>query len=279
MASLLEGKLIAQSMREQLRARLSSMHVKPVLACVRVGDNAQIESYCQAQQKAAQDLGVGYRVQACPADASEADLHTLIGSLNADPSVNGIIIQSPLPGHLDYARLIAVVDPLKDAEGMHPQNLGRLVYGGGSLVPCTAGAVMELLAGTELRGKEAVVVGHSEIVGKPLSLLLLARMATVTVCHIATTEAGLLRSHAEAADILIVAVGKPRLIKGSWVKKGAIVIDVGINRDGDKIVGDVEFDEARQRAAAITPVPGGVGPVTVAMLLRNLVNAAEMQSR
>jgi methylenetetrahydrofolate dehydrogenase (NADP+) / methenyltetrahydrofolate cyclohydrolase len=277
LAVLLDGKLIAQSMRESLRARVQTFCFKPVLACIQAGETRDAGAYIQAQQKAAEQIGVEYRVHRCASDISADVMRDLVHSLNADPAVNGIIIQSPLPKHLNYVETISLVDPAKDAEGMHPENLGRVVYGSGSLIPCTAGAVMELLATTEIRGKEAVVVGHSEIVGKPLALLLLARLATVTVCHVATSEAGLLRAHVERADILVVAVGKPRLIKGSWIKEGSTVIDVGINRDGDRIVGDVEFDEALNRAAAITPVPGGVGPVTVALLLRNLLNASEAQ--
>lgn len=274
MAELLDGKSIAQALREALREKIARLSIRPVLACVLVGDANEALLHSQAQERLAQQIGIEYRVHRLGARSSGPDLAALISSLNRDSAVNGIIIQTPLPGHLKYTEAVGLIDPRKDAEGMHPSNLGGVVYGCAGRVPCTAAAVMALLARTEVRGREAVVVGHSEIVGKPVALLLLDRLATVTVCHIATAEAGYLRQHIERADILVVAVGKPRLIKGSWIKQGATVIDVGINRDNDKIVGDVEFDEAFGRAGAITPVPGGVGPVTVAFLLKNVVEAA-----
>ena len=185
----------------------------------------------------------------------------------------------PLPAQIDYKKISQFIAPEKDIEGMHPANIGKIVFGKAKVLPCTAAAVMELLNSCcpDIYGKEVVVVGHSEIVGKPLALLLLEKFATVTVCHIGTSKAGKLEEHVKKAEILIVAVGKAGLIKGDWVKEGAIVIDVGINRVGDKIVGDVEFDGASQRACCITPVPGGVGPLTVTMLMRNLVEAAKIQ--
>ena len=182
----------------------------------------------------------------------------------------------PLPLHIDYKKTSEHIAPAKDAEGMHPLNMGRIVFGKSKVLPCTASAVMELVnsVGVNLSGKEVVIVGHSEIVGKPLSLLFLDKLATVTVCHIGTSKAGKLEEHVKRAEILVVAVGKAGLIKGGWIKEGAIVVDVGINRVEDKIVGDVEFEEAEKRAAWITPVPGGVGPLTVVMLMRNLVECA-----
>jgi methylenetetrahydrofolate dehydrogenase (NADP+)/methenyltetrahydrofolate cyclohydrolase len=192
-----------------------------------------------------------------------------------------MIIQMPLPQQIDYKKISQFILPEKDAEGMHPANIGKIVFGKARILPCTPAAVMELLnsTGIDLYGKEAVVVGHSEIVGKPLCLLLLEKFATVTVCHIGTSKAGKLEEHVRKAEILIVAVGKAGLIKGEWVKDGAIVIDVGINRVADKIVGDVEFEGAEKHASYITPVPGGVGPLTVTMLMRNLVEAARLQKR
>jgi len=177
---------------------------------------------------------------------------------------------------MDYKKISEYIKPEKDVEGMHPVNMGKIIFGKARILPCTAAAVMELLnsIGIHYSGKEAVIVGHSEIVGKPLALTLLDKLATVTVCHIGTSQAGKLEEHVRRADILIVAAGKAGLIKGDWVKEKAVVIDVGINRVGDKIVGDVEFEAAEKRAGFITPVPGGVGPLTVTMLMRNLVEAA-----
>jgi len=204
-----------------------------------------------------------------------------IQRLNADSLINGIIVQMPLPQHIDYKKISQFICPDKDVEGIHPANIGKLLFGKAEILPCTPAAVMELLqeTGVNLYGKEAVVVGHSEIVGKPLALLLLDKFATVTVCHIGTAEAGRLAEHVAGAEVLVVAVGKARLIKGEWIKEGAIVIDVGINRVDGKIVGDVEFSAAQNRAAWITPVPGGVGPLTVTMLMRNLVRAAKLQEQ
>ena len=185
----------------------------------------------------------------------------------------------PLPPQIDYKKISQFIVPEKDVEGMHPVNIGKIIFAKAKILPCTAAAVMELLkeTGVDLYGREVVVVGHSEIVGKPLALLLLDRFATVTVCHIGTSKAQKLEEHVRKAEVLIVAVGKAGLIKGDWIKEGAIVIDVGINRVGDKIVGDVEFETAEKKASYITPVPGGVGPLTVTMLMRNLVEATKLQ--
>jgi len=199
--------------------------------------------------------------------------------LNADENVNGIIVQMPIPQHIDYKKISGLISPFKDVEGMHPANMGKVLFGRARIVACTANAIMELLnsTGIDLYGKEVVIVGHSEIVGKPLTLLLLEEFATVTVCHIGTSKAGKLEEHVRRAEVLIVAVGQAGLIKGDWIKEGATVVDVGINKVGDKIVGDVEFEAAQKRAAYITPVPGGVGPLTVTVLMRNLVEAAKLQ--
>lgn len=279
MAKLLEGKPIAQKIKEGLREEIRLLKVKPVLASLQAGENASAASYVNSQLKAAQDLGIEYRLEKLSANAGERELAGLLERLNADPSVNGIIIQMPLPPQIDYKRLSEAIHPDKDVEGMHPANIGRLFFGRALIRPCTPAAVMELLAScsVDLYGKEAVVVGHSEIVGKPLALMLLDKFATVSVAHIGTSKAGRLEEHVKRAEILIVAVGKAGLIKGDWVKEGAIVIDVGINRVEGKIVGDVEFEQAAKRASYITPVPGGVGPLTVTMLMRNLVEAAKSQ--
>jgi len=246
---------------------------------VLVGDNAGALSYVKSQTKVAEALGIEYKLHQLPVDISEESLIEVIKKLNNDRSVNGIIIQMPLPGQIDYKKISQNISPDKDIEGMHPANIGKIVFGKAKLVPCTAAAAMELInaSGVDLYGREVVIVGHSEIVGKPLALLLLEKFATVTVCHIGTSKAGKLEEHVKRAEVVIVAVGKAGLIKGEWVKEGAVVIDVGINRVGDKIVGDVEFESAEKRASYITPVPGGVGPLTVTMLMRNLIEAVKIQ--
>lgn len=279
MAKLLEGKPLAEKIKEEIRQQVDSLSRKPVLASIQVGDNAGAETYAKSQKKTAEGLNIEYQYHKLSPDTSESTLIEFIHKLNADSSINGIIIQMPLPAHIDYKKISQFILPDKDAEGMHPANIGKIVFGRAKLLPCTPAAVMELInsAGINLAGKEVVVVGHSEIVGKPLVLLLLDKLATVTVCHIGTHQAGKLEEHVRQAEVLIVAVGRAGLIKGEWIKEGAIVIDVGINRVGDKIVGDVEFEAAEKRASYITPVPGGVGPLTVTMLMRNVVEAAKLQ--
>lgn len=280
MAKLLEGKPIAEKIKEQIKQDILSLKVKPVLASIQVGDNPGAEAYVKSQRKTAESLGIEYRLEKLDANGiTEVKLIDFIKKLNSDESINGIIIQMPLPANIDYKIISQNIVPIKDIEGMHPANIGRVLFGKAKIVPCTAASVMELLnaTGVDLYGKEVVVVGHSEIVGKPLALLLLEKFATVTVCHIGTSKAGKLEEHVNKAEILVVAVGKAGLIKGDWVKQEAIVVDVGINRVNDKIVGDVEFEGAEKRASWITPVPGGVGPLTVTMLMRNLVETAATQ--
>jgi len=280
LAKLLEGKPIAEKIKGEIKSQVSFLKNKPVLASIQVGDNAGANAYVKSQQKAAENFGIEYQLHKLSPDTSENLLIGSIQQLNIDKSVNGIIIQMPLPQQIDYKEISQHVLPEKDAEGMHPANIGKILFGKAKILPCTPAAAMELLlsTGVDLNGKEVVVVGHSEIVGKPLALLLLDKFATVTVCHIGTSQAGKLEEHVKRAEVLVVAVGKAGLIKGEWIKEGAIVIDVGINRVGDKIVGDVEFESAEKHAAYITPVPGGVGPLTVTMLMRNVVEAAKLQS-
>ncbi len=283
MARLLEGKAIADKIKRGLLQEAGRLKKKaghaPLLASIGLGDNESAKIYAASQKKSASGLGLDYRPCRLKVGTSERRLAEFIQKLNRDKSVNGIILQLPLPKHIDYRKISSYITVDKDVEGMHPANMGRLVFGQAKIVPCTAGAVMELIAATgiDLYGKNAVVVGHSEIVGKPVSLLLLDKFATVSVCHIGTSKAGKLADYVRRADVLVVAVGKPGLIKGEWIKKGAIVIDVGINRAGNKIVGDVEFNGAEKRASWITPVPGGVGPLTVVMLMKNLVEATKLQ--
>jgi methylenetetrahydrofolate dehydrogenase (NADP+)/methenyltetrahydrofolate cyclohydrolase len=277
---LLEGKPIAAKIKEDLKKRIQELKLKPVLASIQVGENAGAEAYARSQKKTAENLGIEYQFHKLNQDTKEQELIDFISRLNKDKGISGIILQMPLPAHIDYKKMSNFILPDKDVEGMHPENMGKIPFGKARILPCTPAAVMELLkeAKIDLYGKEVVVVGHSEIVGKPLSLLLLEKFATVTVCHIGTSEAGKLEEHVKSAEVLIVAVGKAGLIKGEWIKQGAVVIDVGINRVAGKIVGDVEFETASQRASLITPVPGGVGPLTVIMLMRNVVEAASLQA-
>ncbi len=279
MAKLLEGKPLADKIKEEIKQQVNSLKRKPVLASIQVGDNPGAQAYAKSQKKTAEGLGIEYQFHKLGQDTVETSFIEFIQKLNVDESVNGIIIQMPLPGQIDYKKISQFILPEKDAEGMHPANIGKILFGKAKILPCTPAAVMELLnsTGINLYGKEAVVVGHSEIVGKPVTLLLLDKFATVTVCHIGTSKAGKLEEHIKRAEVLIVAVGKAGLIRGEWIKEGAIVIDVGINRVGDKIVGDVEFETAEKHASYITPVPGGVGPLTVTMLMRNVVEAAKLQ--
>jgi methylenetetrahydrofolate dehydrogenase (NADP+)/methenyltetrahydrofolate cyclohydrolase len=281
LAKLLEGKFIADQIKEKLKTSVQSLRQVPVLASILIGDDPGASAYVRTQAKIATSLGIKYVLHKFDASISEDGLIDFILKLNADTAVNGILVQLPLPASINYMNVCGFIQPDKDVEGMHPTNIGKVLFGRARIAACTANAVMELLnsTGVDLYGKEVVIVGHSEIVGKPLAMLLLEKFATVTICHIATSEAGKLQGHVERAEILIVAVGSPNLIKGEWIKEGAIVVDVGINRLNEKIVGDVEFNAAQRRASYITPVPGGVGPVTVAVLMRNLVEAALAQQQ
>jgi len=275
---LLEGKVIAGKIKEDLKKETAKLKQKPKLVSIEVGENAASAVYIKSQRKTAENLGIEYELKTLPADITQQNLLEEIKKLNQDKSTSGIIVQLPLPKGIDHRVVMSGIAPGKDAEGMHPENLGHVLLGDARLVPCTAQAAMELIesTGVNLYGKEAVIVGHSEIVGKPLSLLLLNKFVTTTVCHIATGKRGVLAEHVKKAEILVVAVGKAGLVRGDWIKEGAIVIDVGINRVGDKLVGDVEFEKASQRAGYITPVPGGVGPLTVTMLMRNTVEAFKL---
>ena len=283
MATLLEGKLLAEKMKSAITAEVQALTAKhgmaPKLVAIQIGDNASSAVYVKNQKKAAEAAGIEYELRLLPSGTSQAELEEVIKALNADIFVTAVIIQLPVPDQIDVKKSVCMIAPGKDAEGMHPQNIGKIMLGNYSIGPCTAMAVMELLAstGVKLYGKEAVIVGHSEIIGKPLSLMLLDKFATTTVCHIATGERGSLADHVGRAEVLVVAVGKAGLIKGDWIREGAIVIDVGINKIGDKITGDVEFEGASKRASYITPVPGGVGPLTTMMLMRNAVEQFKVQ--
>lgn len=283
-AQIIDGKRIAGKIKEKLTKEIEELKkqgIIPSLAAIQVGDDPGTRVYVRAQQKSCEKIGLRYELHQFKEDVSQKELRDFIARLNEDTEVSGIILQMPLPRQLDSRILQGTINPEKDAEGVSPVNMGMVVYGKPLLAPCTAIAVMELInsVGVKLYGKEAVVVGHSDIVGKPTALLLLDKFVTTSVCHIATGERGVLPQHVARGEILIVAVGKANLVKGEWVKEGAIVIDVGINRVEGKIVGDVEFEVAKERASYITPVPGGVGAVTTAMLLRNSVKAAKLQNK
>jgi methylenetetrahydrofolate dehydrogenase (NADP+) / methenyltetrahydrofolate cyclohydrolase len=278
---LLDGKAVAQKILgevtggvRELRARTG---VTPTLAVVLVGDFAPSQIYIANKKKAADTVGIRSRDFLYPAGLDRRELLARLGSLNADAEVHGILLQLPLPTGHDEDAAIAAIAPEKDVDGFHPLNLGRLLAGSPTVLPCTPAGCLEILDhyGAELAGAEAVVVGRSRIVGKPLAQLLLARHATVTVCHTRTRD---LAAHTRRADVLCVAAGRPGVVTGDMVKPGAWVVDVGINRlEGGQLVGDVDFASASLRAGALTPVPGGVGPMTIAMLLRNTLAAARRQ--
>ncbi|MDD5291788.1 MAG: bifunctional 5,10-methylenetetrahydrofolate dehydrogenase/5,10-methenyltetrahydrofolate cyclohydrolase [Candidatus Omnitrophica bacterium] len=284
MAELLKGKPIADKIKEEIKNEVESLKkdtgLSPRLMALQIGENASSEVYLKAQVNTAQGLGIEYILKRLPKEATQKQAEEEIISLNKDKSVSAVILQLPVPPQIDAKKLVNLIEPAKDAEGMHPQNLGQVLLGKWKLAPCTASACLALIesTGVNLYGKEAVIVGHSEIVGKPLSLMLLSKFATTTVCHIATGERGVLPEHVKKAEVLVVAVGKAGLIKGDWVKEGAIVIDVGINKVADKIVGDVDFEEASKRAGFITPVPGGVGPLTTTMLMKNTLEAFKIHN-
>jgi methylenetetrahydrofolate dehydrogenase (NADP+)/methenyltetrahydrofolate cyclohydrolase len=282
-AKIIDGTALASALRDDVSRRVARLaeHGRAIhLTAILVGSTPAGELYAERQRQACQAVGINYDLRALPADTTAQSLRATIHSLNHDPSVTGIMLHLPLPSHLDATEMQYQIDPIKDVEGVNPANIGYVVYGHTLIAPCTAMAVIELInsTGVALRGAEAVVIGASEIAGKPIALLLAEQMATITLCHIATRD---LAQHTRRAEILVVAVGKPNLIGADMVRDGAIVIDVGINRvlasDGTKkTVGDVDFDSVKDKAAFLTPVPGGVGPMTVSMLLKNTLRSAEL---
>ena len=282
MAQLIDGKAVAARVRAEVKAEVERLKaergITPGLTVVRVGEDPASKVYVTGKKKAAEEVGFNGAERHLDAGVSQAELLAVIDGLNRDPAVHGILVQLPLPKHIDAEAVISAVRPEKDVDGFHPVNAGLLSLGKPRLRPCTPWGVMRLLeeAGCNPAGKRAVVVGRSNIVGKPMALMLLQADATVTVCHRKSN----LAEEVARADILVAAVGVPELIKGAWVKPGAVVIDVGMNRMPDgKLKGDVEFAAAAERASAITPVPGGVGPMTIAMLMRNTLSAAQAAGR
>jgi methylenetetrahydrofolate dehydrogenase (NADP+)/methenyltetrahydrofolate cyclohydrolase len=277
MAQLIDGKAVAARVRAEVKAEVERLKAErgivPGLAVVRVGEDPASKIYVTGKKKAAEEVGFNSWEHHPDATLSQDELLALVRKLNEDPAVHGILVQLPLPKHIDAEQIITAVKPEKDVDGFHPISAGNLSLGKPGLRPCTPVGVMHLLkeVGCNPSGKRAVVVGRSNIVGKPMALMLLQADATVTICHRKSD----LPREVGMADILVVAAGVPELVKGDWIKPGAVVIDVGMNRKADgKLVGDVEFQSASQRASAITPVPGGVGPMTIAMLMRNTLIAA-----
>ncbi|MBK7858661.1 MAG: bifunctional methylenetetrahydrofolate dehydrogenase/methenyltetrahydrofolate cyclohydrolase FolD [Archangiaceae bacterium] len=281
-AQLIDGKALALKVREGLKGEAQQIATRrgfaPGIAVVRVGEDPASKVYVTSKKKTAEELGFGSWEHHLDATISQAELLALVAKLNADPQVDGILVQLPLPKHIDSNAVLLAVDPAKDVDGFHPVNAGHLFQGRPGLVACTPAGVMRMLE--EIRfnpsGKNAVVIGRSNIVGRPMAALLINASATVTVCHSKSDVAAEVRR----AELVVAAVGVKHLVKGEWVKPGAVVIDVGMNRGADgKLAGDVEFEPAKERAAFITPVPGGVGPMTIAMLMSNTVAAARARAK
>lgn len=281
MCKIIDGKAVSANVREQVRletAELVKKGITPGLAVIIVGDDPASRVYVNNKKKACAEVGFRSEEYALPADTSQEELLTLVKSLNQRSDINGILCQLPLPKGLDDKAVIETIDPIKDVDAFHAVNVGKIMLGEYSFLPCTPAGVMELLAsaGVELEGKECVVVGRSNIVGKPMAMLLLHKNATVTMCHSRTRD---LPSVTRRADVLVAAVGKPKFITADMVKDGAVVIDVGMDRDENgKLCGDVDFASVSPKCSAITPVPGGVGPMTIAMLMRNTLTAAKLQN-
>lgn len=281
MGEIIDGKLISKSVKDKIAAEvkvLKKSGVTPGLAVIIVGENPASQIYVRNKQRACEEVGFESFKYELPENTTQDELLKLVKKLNDDDRVNGILCQLPLPEHIDESTVINNISPKKDVDAFHPENVGRIMIGDYSFLPCTPAGVMELIAstGTDIAGKECVVVGRSNIVGKPMAMLLLHKSGTVTVCHSKTQD---LKSECQRADILVAAVGVPKLITGDMVKEGAVLIDVGMNRDENgKLCGDIDFDSCKDKAAHITPVPGGVGPMTIAMLMANTLTAAKEQN-
>ena len=280
MAKILDGKMVSQRIKDELSqevVELKAKGINPGLAVIIVGDDPASRVYVNNKKKACEQIGIYSEEYALPEETTQEELLELIEKLNNDKKINGILVQLPVPKHINEETIINAIKPEKDVDAFHPVNVGKIMVGNFDFVPCTPAGVMELIkeSGISVEGKECVIVGRSNIVGKPQAMLLLHQNGTVTICHSRTKN---LKEKTLQADILVAAVGIPEFIKGDMIKPGAVVIDVGINRVADKkLVGDVEFEGAEKVASAITPVPGGVGPMTIAMLMKNTVKAALIQ--
>lgn len=282
MAKILSGKELSSRIKQELAEevkKLKDSGIHPGLAVIIVGNDPASRVYVNSKKKNCEELGIYSEEYAFPEDAKENELLELIAKLNSKSDISGILVQLPLPKHINEENIINAIALKKDVDAFHPVNVGKIMVGNYDFVPCTPAGVMELIkeSGVEISGKECVVVGRSNIVGKPQAMLLLHENGTVTICHSKTKD---LKETVKRADILVVAVGRPNFITGDMIKKGATVIDVGINRIAEKkLVGDVDFESAKEVAGAITPVPGGVGPMTIAMLMKNTINAAILQAQ
>ncbi|WP_301108271.1 bifunctional methylenetetrahydrofolate dehydrogenase/methenyltetrahydrofolate cyclohydrolase FolD [Sporosarcina sp.] len=274
----IDGKAIGQEIRNELKEQVASLvkqGCQPGLAVILVGENPASQTYVKNKEKSSIEAGMKSELIKLPDTVSEEDLLKEVEKLNQDDSIDGILVQLPLPKHIDENKVIRAISPEKDVDGFHPMNVGKMLIGQETFLPCTPYGIMQLLerTGVEIAGKHAVIIGRSNIVGKPMGQLLLQKDATVTYCHSRTTD---LKKFTKQADILIVAIGIAKFITGDYIKEGAVVVDVGMNRDENgKLCGDVDYDSAVQTASAITPVPGGVGPMTITMLLKNTVESAE----
>lgn len=276
MAKIIDGKEIASTIKEELKEEVKALREEgtvPGLAVVLVGEDPASQTYVRMKEKTCKEVGLHSEVHRLDVSTSQEELLDLIEELNKDDAIHGILVQLPLPDHIDEKRVLKAIRLAKDVDGFHPENVGNLITGDDCFVPCTPQGVMVLLerSGVELKGKNAVIIGRSNIVGKPVAHLLLDQHATVTICHSRTRD---LKEEALRADVLVVAIGRPKMVTGDMVKEGAVVIDVGVNRLEDGLVGDVDFEAAKERASAITPVPGGVGPMTIAMLIKNTIEAS-----
>ena len=280
MYKLIDGKVISASVKERVKDEVIALNQKGItvgLAVIIVGEDPASKVYVSNKKKACEALGIISREYALPENTTEQELLDLIKELNADPEINGILCQLPLPKHLDEKLIINSIDPEKDVDAFHPVNVGKIMIGDFYFLPCTPAGVMEMLEyeGIDVTGKNCVVIGRSNIVGKPMNMLLLHKNGTVTICHSKTKN---LAEICKNADILVAAVGRPNFVTADMVKEGAVVIDVGINRVDGKLCGDVDFENVKDKASAITPVPGGVGPMTIAMLMQNTLTAAKKQN-
>lgn len=277
--NIIDGKAVAQRVKDEIAQETAKLDKKPALAVIIVGDDPASKIYVRNKKIACEQVGFKSLEYALPAETTTEQLLELVESLNKDDDVNGILCQLPVPKHIDEKAIINAISPDKDVDAFHPVNVGKIMIGEYSFLPCTPAGVMELIksTGVEIKGKKAVVVGRSNIVGKPMAMLLLAQSATVTICHSKTQD---LAKECREADILVAAVGVPKLITKDMVKQGAVVIDVGMNRDENgKLCGDVDFEGVKDIAGYITPVPGGVGPMTIAMLMKNNLNAYKQQNK
>ena len=279
MAEILDGKKVSQkvkdALKEETKAFFEKYGIRPGLAVVIVGDDPASRVYVNSKKKACEEIGYYSEEHALSKDTTESELLSLVEKLNGDGKIHGILVQLPLPGHIDEEKIINAISPKKDVDAFHPVNVGKIMIGNFDFLPCTPAGVMELLdeANIDLTGKNCVVIGRSNIVGKPQAMLLLHKDATVTICHSKTKN---LKEITKNADVLIAAVGRAKMVTADYVKKGAVVIDVGMNRlENKKLAGDVDFDSVKDVASYITPVPGGVGPMTIAMLMKNTFTAAK----